>query len=567
MISDIYSDQDIILIKDLEKDFEILKNKKKEINFPYDIIYINLENSNERKNRIENVSKELNIKFKRFNAVNGKKLIDKHNFLIDNKLIKKEVFNNNLNLFNGYKKLNYSSIGIALSHYFIWKDIIKKNEPKLILEDDVFFRSNFYESLNKSYELLNSNSDVDIIYLGNHGFYDEYWDFVDSNFKKLKKNNGVFGLYSMIVTPNGAKKLINLYPIDLQIDSIISSNSNNINIYRICPCSVYSFPSQNKIDDKYKYLKSEIQIGGNLKPNYDIPTIDELNNDFNLIKYDEELSFPYEIIYINLEKAIERRNRMNIIFKKINIKVNRFNAILGKSYEDNHNILINNNLIKKEALKNNMKKNKYDYNSLNYSAIGVALSHYSLWKKILEDNKPKLILEDDIFLRSNFKFSLNKCYDFLSNNENIDIIFLGHHHYWGYENSTIVNEHFIKLESNRGVFGLFSMIVTPNGAKKLVNMFPIQYQLDKEIDLNKKNLNIFRFYPNSVYSFPSEIIFDSNRFLNSQIQDNQEGGKKYLINYSNKLIQNKIIFCVIDGGKRESNIKELENKLNIKLER
>ena len=70
----------------------------------------------------------------------------------------------------------------------------------------------------------------------------------------------------MIVTPNGAKKLINLYPIDLQIDSIISSNSNNINIYRICPCSVYSFPSQNKIDDIYKYLKSEIQKGGLINP-------------------------------------------------------------------------------------------------------------------------------------------------------------------------------------------------------------------------------------------------------------------------------------------------------------
>jgi GR25 family glycosyltransferase involved in LPS biosynthesis len=62
---------------------------------------------------------------------------------------------NNLPIRNG-------EIGCALSHYFVWKFICENKIPEaLILEDDIFFLSNFKEEFDI---LLDSNLDYDLFF-------------------------------------------------------------------------------------------------------------------------------------------------------------------------------------------------------------------------------------------------------------------------------------------------------------------------------------------------------------------------------------------------------------------
>ena len=106
---------------------------------------------------------------------------------------------------------------------------------------------------------------------------------------------------------------------------------------------------------------------------------------------------PYDITFIiNLSETQEGRRRWNIIknmsefYNKI-----RFPAIYGKTYDYSEEI-------KKDIIKTEWDYGKWKYNkskmiSFDKGEIGVALSHYYIWKKIVdEDIDVALILEDDM---------------------------------------------------------------------------------------------------------------------------------------------------------------------------
>ncbi len=46
-----------------------------------------------------------------------------------------------------YKELLPQEFGCYLSHYFLWKECVKTNQPVVILEDDVALESNFMQAL------------------------------------------------------------------------------------------------------------------------------------------------------------------------------------------------------------------------------------------------------------------------------------------------------------------------------------------------------------------------------------------------------------------------------------
>ena len=275
--------------------------------------------------------------------------------------------------------------------------------------------------------------------------------------------------------------------------------------------------------------------------NLDYQNINELENDFNNIII-TKCKFSYEILYINLKSAIERRNRIQFYMDILKLKFNRFDAVNGYIYKSNNDFLIKNNLIKKESL-NLIDKIKHKTFLLNYPSIGIALSNYYIYKKIINDNQPKLILEDDIFIRSNFIHSLNDCFDFLHNND-IDMIFLGVHHYREINWETTNNINFRKLKKNKSVYGLYSYIITPSGAKKLLKLFPLKYQIDREISNNSNSMNIFRYCPASVYSFPSQMKFSNEKkFLNTSIQ--HFNNIEYFNNNNNNKSKYKNILIII----------------------
>jgi GR25 family glycosyltransferase involved in LPS biosynthesis len=88
---------------------------------------------------------------------------------------------------------------------------------------------------------------------------------------------------------------------------------------------------------------------------------------------------------INLDKSINRMDKITSNLKSLNLKFNRFSAVDGKKLDEKQ-IQLNTTFLGRTLLSNR-------------SIIGCAMSHIELWKKLLETNKKYfLILEDDVVM-------------------------------------------------------------------------------------------------------------------------------------------------------------------------
>jgi GR25 family glycosyltransferase involved in LPS biosynthesis len=122
-----------------------------------------------------------------------------------------------------------SEIGVALSHYNIWNYMIKKNiQSILVVEDDATrIAPNFMEKCNYIMKKVPDNWDIILFgfwcHMGNDGtkINDDVW-----------KVNNFCLLHCYLINIKGANKLMNELPINMPVDSWLSSKSNKINIYR-----------------------------------------------------------------------------------------------------------------------------------------------------------------------------------------------------------------------------------------------------------------------------------------------------------------------------------------------
>ena len=132
-----------------------IKNKDREnfvnISIPNIATYlINLEQSKDRLKYITKQFKEANIKFIRFNAINGKKLDLKN------------VYKNGT---ISAKWLKRGQIGVAMSHITLWKTLRNwEEEIAIIFEDDVIIPKNFWILVKQYMKQL--PKDWDILFLG-----------------------------------------------------------------------------------------------------------------------------------------------------------------------------------------------------------------------------------------------------------------------------------------------------------------------------------------------------------------------------------------------------------------
>ena len=110
---------------------------------------------------------------------------------------------------------------------------------------------------------------------------------------------------------------------------------------------------------------------------------------------------------INLDRTPQRL----YLFKKMNptFKFERLSAIDGKKVDRNE--LLSNNIVTEPI------KNRYTD-----GAIGVALSHKTLWEECVSKNEPMTILEDDAYLVPNFNEYVNH---YSSQIQSWDFIFWG----------------------------------------------------------------------------------------------------------------------------------------------
>ncbi len=157
-----------------------------------------------------------------------------------------------------YTYLTKGAIGCALSHKKTYEKIINDNiDVALILEDDITFDDKFNERMVVLEKKIPKN--YDILFLGysqaSIDHFDENYDLTD-----FTKPGKIYGLFGYIVTNQGAKKLLNVFPITFQLDSEISNHFDKINVYAVAPKNRIILSDPSSIDTKFG---TDIQIRPN----------------------------------------------------------------------------------------------------------------------------------------------------------------------------------------------------------------------------------------------------------------------------------------------------------------
>jgi FkbM family methyltransferase len=174
------------------------------------VIIISLEKHKSRRIAMEKKIKNTILQnYKYFIAIDGETDLYKYKFNIMENYID-PILN---------RKINVGEIGCMLSHYFVWKYIVKNNIDKcLILEDDTTFNDDFNLELEK---IMNIKLKYELFYLCrqsnnliyNHGSEIEVYENIV--IPKYSYNSNAY-----IITNSGAKKLIktnildNILPVD-----------------------------------------------------------------------------------------------------------------------------------------------------------------------------------------------------------------------------------------------------------------------------------------------------------------------------------------------------------------
>ena len=229
-----------------------IKNKDREnfvnISIPNIATYlINLEQSKDRLKYITKQFKEANIKFIRFNAINGKKLDLKN------------VYKNGT---ISAKWLKRGQIGVAMSHITLWKTLRNwEEEIAIIFEDDVIIPKNFWILVKQYMKQL--PKDWDILFLGGTSV-------IGSKYSKnllipaQEATKGIYntGFFAYMVKKKCLDTLIEKSkPLVTAIDNQIKDFAfKYLNIFYAYPSIVshnYDFEStNNKISGGIRYLIS-----------------------------------------------------------------------------------------------------------------------------------------------------------------------------------------------------------------------------------------------------------------------------------------------------------------------
>ena len=190
-----------------------------------------------------------------------------------------------------------------------------------------------------------------------------------------------------------------------------------------------------------------------------------------------------KILYINLSRRPDRNEHISKSLDYLNLFSNseRVDAVDGKELikED-----ISTNLITEEGINDAYNQEQVVYEPLTEGGIGCALSHMKIYKKIIDENIDRcLILEDDTSFDIDFLKKLEEVEDKIP--KEFDMLFLGYH--ISYVKKDINKYYFIPDR----VYGLFGYIVSKEGAKKLLELFPISLQIDTEISNNMSKFNAY----------------------------------------------------------------------------
>ncbi|CAG8607271.1 23091_t:CDS:1, partial [Racocetra persica] len=435
----------------------------------------------------------------------------------------------------------------AYASYNIYKSIVDHNyRSALILEDDIDFELNIKSIMTNIHHTLPDN--WEILYLGhcsnwegksgeplpdyNHG----------QSIYKLFKSKRPYCTHAYAVSHRGAfkllKKLVNLTAlIDLELTNMITANE--IISYTIIP----SIISRCHISDE----STDLYPGKN--------TVDVFSlNDSTLfslgLNYELNSTLGFSHIYVlNLESRRDRREKLENLEKKLNLKFEFFPAV---SQDD----------------ENALKELEVETSVLNPAQISCYLSHYKIYQSIIQRGYDSaLILEDDVDFELNIASIISDTYRVLPSDW--DIFFLG------YCDSTETQGQLLDGQSSSSPYTIrrstmpvctHGYAISRAGALKLIEYLnPITKTVDATILrlLQSRTINAFSLVPLAMVQWrssinPSDVANESRYFYFISLKHSALEHFGILKETNNTLGFNKIYFMDYED---ESDYQKIVGKL------
>jgi GR25 family glycosyltransferase involved in LPS biosynthesis len=366
------------------------------INFIDHIAWINLDRSVERRNNMENILKNIKINNTRISAIDGK--------VLDTSKFKPPHLSNYeiACLLSHIKAINYL------------KDI--EGEYFLILEDDVSLDNLKYFPINlediildaPEFDILTLYKTIDI---PNLHLIDKLEDlYIDYNKFDIMR---IWGAAAYIITKDA---------IDRFIKFAFCDKNNNFNISKqLEVADSFIYKHLNTYIYKYNFFDTTSEVSEihahhiNIHKLSSKTQLEMLQNDINsgvLKKTDikltndesiyDKINFIDHIVWINLDRSVERRNNMENILRNIKINNTRISAIDGKVLDTS----------------------KFKPPHLSNYEIACLLSHIKAINYLKDiDGKYFLVLEDDVSL-DNLKYFPIDLEDIILNAPDFDILTL-----------------------------------------------------------------------------------------------------------------------------------------------
>jgi len=278
------------------------------------ILYINLDRRIDRK---INIQEQVNLinwtgEIERISAIDGRKLVIDDVAHLIGKRASEEATSNVVIKFAPGSYMTKGAVGCALSHREAWINILNgDHERVLVLEDDIRFDDQFNEKLNY---YLQDTPDFDLLYIGYH---DSRNNDNSHNHFYISPENVVFGLYGYVVNKRIAQKLLDMFPIEGQIDSEIQKIYKDINVY-ILNEDLRIIHSDHSYDNS---LGTDIQI---IEGHDNID--DHINENVGIEGHDNIDD------HINENVGIEGHDNIDDHINE-NVRIEGYNNIINEDYE------------------------------------------------------------------------------------------------------------------------------------------------------------------------------------------------------------------------------------------
>merc|ERR1719225_1610735 len=146
---------------------------------------------------------------------------------------------------------------------------------------------------------------------------------------------------------------------------------------------------------------------------WDFPSIDH-----NGVKNSDRLGADF-VYLINLDRRPDRLRNMEAIFNELNVDFKRVKAVDGK-------VDVNPGYMRKNGIEMMSDFSEpYHGRAMTYGEIGCFMSHYNIWKDVIENDFEEIIVfEDDVRFEPFFRQKLNAVRQELEKMD-WDLVFLG----------------------------------------------------------------------------------------------------------------------------------------------